>query len=85
MGLFCVNIQGIAFHYVWFCLQYFLRKQVLSLYREIMRALKEVPDKGHKTELMEWTRTEFKKNKLEKDEVGFNTDFCAGMFAFFLK
>ena len=58
---------------------------MLSLYREIMRTLKEVPDRGHKTELKEWTRTEFKKNKLEKDEVGFKSDFCAGTFAFFLK
>lgn len=50
-------------------LQFFLRRQVLSLYREILRTLREVPNEEHKKELADWARAEFKKNKHEKDEV----------------
>ncbi|KAJ7339672.1 LYR motif-containing protein 2 [Desmophyllum pertusum] len=49
--------------------QFFIRKQVLSLYREILRALREVSNKDHRKELADWARSEFKKNKHEKDEV----------------
>ncbi|KAM7429513.1 LYR motif-containing protein 2 [Porites harrisoni] len=49
--------------------QFFLRRQVLSLYRQILRTLREVPDEDHKKELADWARAEFKKNKHEKDEI----------------
>lgn len=49
--------------------QFFLRRQVLSLYREILRTLRDVPSEDHRKELADWARSEFKKNKNEKDEV----------------
>lgn len=49
--------------------QFFLRKQVLSLYREIFKTLREVENEDHKKELADWARSEFKKNKHEKEEI----------------
>ena len=49
--------------------QFFLRRQVLSLYREILRTVREVSNEDHRKELADWARSEFKKNKHEKDEV----------------
>lgn len=49
--------------------QFFLRRQVLSLYREILRTLRDVPSEDHRKELADWARSEFKKNKNEKDEI----------------
>ena len=46
-----------------------MRRQVLSLYREILRTLRGIENAGQRRELAEWARAEFKKNKLEKDEV----------------
>lgn len=34
-----------------------------------MRTLREVPNEDHRKELADWARSEFKKNKHEKDEV----------------
>ncbi|KAK2550259.1 LYR motif-containing protein 2 [Acropora cervicornis] len=49
--------------------EFFLRRQVLTLYRQILRTLREVPNEDHKKELADWARAEFKKNKEEKDEI----------------
>ncbi|XP_068698118.1 LYR motif-containing protein 2-like [Montipora capricornis] len=49
--------------------QFFLRRQVLRLYREILRTLREVSNDDHRKELENWARAEFKKNKEEKDEI----------------
>ena len=54
-----------------FLLKFFLRKQVLSLYREIFKTLREVENEDHRKELADWARSEFKKNKHEKEEVSF--------------
>lgn len=55
-----------------FLLKFFLRKQVLSLYREIFKTLREVENEDHRKELADWARSEFKKNKHEKEEVSFS-------------
>ncbi|XP_022089946.1 LYR motif-containing protein 2-like [Acanthaster planci] len=49
--------------------QFLLRQQVLSLYRDIQRSLRRVPNKKDRDELRVWAREEFKKNKKEKDEI----------------
>ena len=53
-------------------MKFFLRKQVLSLYREIFKTLREVENEDHRKELADWARSEFKKNKHEKEEVSFS-------------
>ncbi|EDO41072.1 predicted protein [Nematostella vectensis] len=47
--------------------QFMVRRQVLGLYRDLMKALNKIPDKNHQKELKEWTREEFKQNKTETD------------------
>lgn len=47
-----------------------LRQQVLQLYRDILRSLRQVPDPEHKKYLVDWARQEFRQNKGETDEVG---------------
>ncbi|XP_070568280.1 LYR motif-containing protein 2-like [Ptychodera flava] len=49
--------------------QFMLRQQSLRLYRDILRALREVQNEEHRKELKEWARSEFKQNKGEKDEL----------------
>lgn len=46
-----------------------LRQQVLSLYRRILRSIRQVPDKRHQSDLREWARTDFKNNAHHKDEI----------------
>lgn len=46
-----------------------LRQQVLSLYRRILRTIKQVPDQQYQTELKEWARADFKNNAHHKDEI----------------
>ncbi|KAJ4426104.1 hypothetical protein ANN_26913 [Periplaneta americana] len=48
--------------------QFMLRQQVLKLYRNILRAIREVPDEESKKELIQWARTDFKNNKNQTDE-----------------
>ena len=52
-----------------FCLQFLQRQQVLSLYRDVQRALRRVPDEKDREELRLWAREEFKRNKGQKEEV----------------
>ncbi|XP_077977199.1 LYR motif-containing protein 2-like [Glandiceps talaboti] len=49
--------------------QFMLRQQSLQLFRDILRAIREVPDKDHRKDLTDWARSEFKRNKHEKDEL----------------
>ncbi|XP_071051666.1 LYR motif-containing protein 2 [Onthophagus taurus] len=49
--------------------QFMLRQQVLRLYRRILRTIKEVPDKTHQKELLDWARSDFKNNSHHTDEV----------------
>lgn len=46
-----------------------LRQQVLKLYRNFLRAIRDVPDEKSKKELLEWARSDFKNNKHHTDEV----------------
>ncbi|XP_046560427.1 LYR motif-containing protein 2-like [Haliotis rubra] len=48
--------------------QFMLRSEVLKLYRDIMRAIRQVSDADHRRELTEWVRHDFKQNKHHQDE-----------------
>ncbi|PSN52900.1 hypothetical protein C0J52_02975 [Blattella germanica] len=54
-----------------------VRQQVLKLYRSFLRAIREVPDENSKKELLQWTRSDFKVNKHQTDEVRERTFKCA--------
>ncbi|KAJ9591939.1 hypothetical protein L9F63_001541, partial [Diploptera punctata] len=47
---------------------FMLRQHVLKLYRNFLRAIREVPDQENRTELFHWTRSDFKNNKHHTDE-----------------
>ncbi|XP_071506813.1 LYR motif-containing protein 2-like [Diadema antillarum] len=49
--------------------QFMLRQQVLSLYREVMRALRAMPDDAQRSDVKAWAREEFKRNKNHTDEM----------------
>ena len=46
-----------------------VRRQVLTLYRNIMKTLQQIHNLEHRQELRAWARQEFKQNMHEKDEV----------------
>ncbi|XP_076304772.1 LYR motif-containing protein 2 isoform X4 [Tachypleus tridentatus] len=45
-----------------------LSRQTLSLYRDILKVIRQVPNSDHRNQLKEWARQDFKKNKYEKEE-----------------
>ncbi|ESO89293.1 hypothetical protein LOTGIDRAFT_210328 [Lottia gigantea] len=49
--------------------RFMLRTQVLKLYRDIFRLIKNVPDKSYREQLKEWARHDFKANKHHTDEM----------------
>ncbi|NXG14564.1 LYRM2 protein, partial [Grallaria varia] len=48
--------------------QFLRRQQVLQLYRNILRAIREVPAEQDRRCLKEWAREEFKRNKDATEE-----------------
>ncbi|KXJ11377.1 LYR motif-containing protein 2 [Exaiptasia diaphana] len=48
--------------------QFLVRRQVLSLYREIMKTIKQIENPEYQKELRNWTRDEFKQNKGTQDQ-----------------
>ncbi|EDV56428.1 LYR motif-containing protein 2 [Drosophila erecta] len=49
--------------------QFMLRQEVLKLYREIFRTIRQVPDKNSQLELKSWARHDFQTNRHQSDEV----------------
>ncbi|XP_033254687.1 LYR motif-containing protein 2-like [Drosophila miranda] len=49
--------------------QFMLRQEVLKLYREIFRTIRQVPDKHSQAELRAWARHDFQTNRSQSDEV----------------
>uniref|UniRef100_A0A4W5NHM8 LYR motif-containing protein 2 n=1 Tax=Hucho hucho TaxID=62062 RepID=A0A4W5NHM8_9TELE len=43
--------------------QFLQRQKVLSLYRNMLRTIRQVPDEGDRKYLRDWARDEFKRNK----------------------
>ncbi|KAI5639524.1 complex 1 protein (LYR family) domain-containing protein [Phthorimaea operculella] len=48
--------------------QFMLRQEVLKLYRDIHRSLRQVPDEKTRQELREWARSDFRNNMQVADE-----------------
>lgn len=48
--------------------RFLLRRQVLSLYRDILRTIRSVSDAQHRQQLRDWARNDFKVNKHHGDE-----------------
>ncbi|XP_046384674.1 LYR motif-containing protein 2 [Ischnura elegans] len=48
--------------------QFMMRKQVLDLYRNILRTIREVPGDSNKKELKDWVRADFRSNIHVNDE-----------------
>lgn len=46
-----------------------LRKQVLQLYRDILRAIKEIPSPEDRKYMKDWAKSDFLANKHHTDEV----------------
>lgn len=49
--------------------QFIIRQEVLKLYREIFRTIRQVPEKSTQFELREWARHDFRTNKNQNDEI----------------
>ncbi|KAL4232837.1 LYR motif-containing protein 2 [Mactra antiquata] len=49
--------------------QFMLRSEVLKLYRNILRTVKEIPDDYYRNEMAKWARDDFRKNKHLTDEM----------------
>ncbi|XP_065224709.1 LYR motif-containing protein 2 [Planococcus citri] len=48
--------------------QFMLRQNVLRLYKDIMKTIREIPNEQDRTYMLEWARKDFKSNKSETDE-----------------
>lgn len=46
-----------------------LRQEVKKLFRDLLRAIKQVPDKSSQKELRDWVRRDFELNKQCTDEI----------------
>lgn len=46
-----------------------IRQKALTLYRKILRTIKQVPDKNDREYLKNWAKSEFLANKNLSDEV----------------
>lgn len=54
---------------LFYIFQFLLRQEVLKLYRDIFRAIRQVPDNTTRTELKAWARTDFRNNMHHTDET----------------
>lgn len=54
-------------------LQFMLRQEVLSLYRQLIRTCKMIPDETTSKEMTDWVRGDFRKNIHLDEEVGVMT------------
>ncbi|KAJ6649452.1 LYR motif-containing protein 2 [Pseudolycoriella hygida] len=49
--------------------QFLLRQEVLKLYRDIFRTIRDVPEESSRKELREWTRHDFRNNIHHTEEI----------------
>ncbi|XP_075704693.1 LYR motif-containing protein 2 [Rhinoderma darwinii] len=49
--------------------QFLVRRQVLGLYRRILRAVRQIPDRADRGYMKDWATGEFKRNKATADEI----------------
>lgn len=50
--------------------QFIQRQKVLGIYRNMLRAIRQVPDEADRKYLADWARDEFKRNKNATNQVG---------------
>ncbi|KAB0790169.1 hypothetical protein PPYR_15503, partial [Photinus pyralis] len=48
---------------------FLLKQEVKSLYRRILKAIREIPDNSHRLELKTWARSDFRNNAHHTDEM----------------
>ncbi|XP_064489053.1 LYR motif-containing protein 2-like [Ornithodoros turicata] len=61
--------------------RFILRQQTLKLYRDILRAVREVPDEAQRKELQMWARHDFEANRNLKDEDFIKMQIARGRLA----
>lgn len=49
--------------------QFMLRGEVLKLYRDMLRCLRQIPSESDRKDMCQWVREDFKANKDVSDEV----------------
>lgn len=49
--------------------QFMLRQEVLKLYRDIFRCIRQVPDESNRQELRSWARHDFRTNQKQTDDI----------------
>lgn len=55
-----------------------LRQEVLKLYRDIFRTIRQVPDAASRTELRDWARHDFRKNAHHTEEIAIKMQMQQG-------
>lgn len=50
-------------------LQFMLRQEAIKLFRDLLRTIKQIPDKESQKELRDWVRRDFELHKKYTDEV----------------
>lgn len=46
-----------------------LRQEVLKLYRDIFRCIRQIPEESSRNDLKQWTRSDFRTNSHHTDEL----------------
>lgn len=46
-----------------------LRQEVLKLYRDIFRSIRQIPEESSRKDLKQWTRSDFRANMHHTDEL----------------
>lgn len=46
-----------------------LRQEVLKLYRDIFRCIRQIPEESSRNDLKQWTRSDFRANSQHTDEL----------------
>lgn len=59
--------------------QFMLRQEVLKLYRDLHRAIIKVPDEASRKDLKLWLREDFKKNKMQTEEIQIKMSIQVGL------
>lgn len=58
--------------------QFMKRREVLSLYKDILKTINKIENKEDKKYLLNWVRTDFKKNKFVSDAEVINSEITRG-------
>jgi len=66
-----VQVCTVFYSILFFCSQFMMHKEVLKLYRNFMRSIKQIPNKKDRETMRDWVRSDFKKLKDVTDEVSF--------------